>query len=276
MAATSAAETAAKPVPEDAVVLSVGDEKMTRAEFERFVAALPDQVRANASGPNKRKFAEQLIELKSLAYEARRRKLDESPEVKQRIQLQTENVLASDLYTKLNAGVNVDEAAERAYYDTHKDEFEEATARHILIRFKGSPVPLKEGAKDLTEEEALAKAKEVREKIAKGADFAEVAKTESDDASSGSNGGSLGTFARGRMVPVFEQAAFSLPIGQLSEPLKSQFGYHLIQVQDRKSKTFEEVKSQIEGRLKPEMARKAIEDVRKSVPSTIDEAYFGK
>lgn len=269
-------ETAAKPIPEDAVVLSVGDQKMTKAEFERFVAALPEQVRASASGPNKRKFAEQVVELKSLAYEARRRKLDESPEVKQRIELQTENVLASELFSKLNAGVKVDEAAGRAYYDSHKQEFEEATARHILIRFKGSPVPLKTGAKELTEEEALAKAKELREKIEKGADFAEIAKAESDDTGSGANGGSLGTFTRGRMVPVFEQAAFSLPVGQLSEPLKSQFGYHIIQVQDRKSKTFEDVKSQIEERLKPEMARKAVEDVRKSVPSMIDDAYFGK
>lgn len=270
-AASSPAASAADPV-----VISVGNEKMTKSQFEAFVAALPEQVRAGASGPNKHKFAEQLVEVKALAYEARRRKLDQSPEVKQRIALQTDSVLASEVYRLVSADVKVDDAAVHAYYDQHKAEYDQAKASHILIRFKGSSVPLKPGQKDLTEEEALAKAKDLREKILKGGDFAAIAKAESDDAGSGPNGGTLGSFGRGRMVPAFDQAAFSLPIGEVSEPVKSPFGYHVIKVEERGIKSFEEMKPQIETQLKPELAKKALEDVRKTVPTTIDEQYFGK
>lgn len=266
----------AADVAPTAVVLVVGDQKITRAQFEQLVAALPEQMRVAATGPNKRKFAEQFAEMKSLAYEAHRRKIDETPEFQQLATLQKDNLLASKLYESLNSSVKVDEAAERAYYDQHKGDFEEVKASHILIRFKGSPVPLKKDQKDLTEEEALAKAKEIREKLLKGGDFAALAKAESDDAGSGANGGSLGTFGHGRMVPQFEQEAFKLPVGQLSEPVKSQFGYHIIKVEERTEKKFEDVKGQIEARMKPEMARKAVEDVRKTVPVTIDDQYFGK
>lgn len=272
---------AAKPAPEvtaaaDPVVLTVGSEKMTKSQFETFVAALPDQLRAQANGPNKRKFAEQVVELKALAYEARRRKLDQSADVQQKIALQTDNVLASEVFRIVSAGVKVDDAALKAYYDQHKNDYQEVKASHILIRFKGSQVPLRAGQKELTEEEALAKAKEIREKLVKGGDFAAIAKTESDDAGSGANGGSLGTFGHGRMIPVFEQAAFTLPIGEISQPVKSQFGFHIIKVEERTSKSLDEVKPQIEGQLKPELARKAVEEVRKTVPSSIDDGYFGK
>lgn len=260
----------------DPVVLTVGGETMTKSQYEAFVASLPDQLRAQAVGPNKRKFAEQVIELKTLAYEARRRKLDQAPDVKEKIALQTDNVLASEVYKELNAGVKVDDTAVKAYYDQHQTEYQEAKASHILIRFKGSQVPLRPGQKDLTEEEALAKAKEIREKLVKGADFATTAKAESDDTGSGANGGSLGTFGHKQMIPVFEQAAFSLPIGQISEPVKSQFGYHIIKVEERKTKTLAEVKPQIEGQMKPDLTRKAVEELRKTVPSTIDDQYFGK
>jgi peptidyl-prolyl cis-trans isomerase C len=268
---TPAATSAPTSAPADPVVLTVGNEKMTKSQFEAFVAALPDQLRAMATGPNKRKFAEQLVDMKTLAYEGRRRKLDQSPEVKQKIALQTDNVLASEVLREV-----VDEAAVRQYYDQHKSEYEQAKASHILIRFKGSSVSLKTGQKDLTEEEALAKAKELRAKILAGGDFAAIAKVESDDTGSGANGGSLGSFGRGRMVPAFDQVAFSLPVGQLSEPVKSQFGYHIIKVEERTSKTFEEMKPQIEAQLKPELAKKAVEQLRKTIPTTIDEQYFGK
>ncbi len=249
---------------------------MTKSAFEAFIAALPEQLRVQASGPGKRKFAEQFAEMKSLALEARRRKLDQRPEVQERMALQVDNVLASEMFRIVNADLKLEDAAVQSYYDQHKSEYEQVTASHILIRSKGSTVPLKPGEKDLTDEEALAKAKDLREKLVKGADFATLAKAESDDTGSGANGGSLGTFGRGRMVAVFEQAAFSLPVGQISEPLKSQFGYHLIKVEERTSKGLAEVKPQIEAQLKPALARKAIDEVRKGIPVVIDDQYFGK
>lgn len=260
----------------DPVVITVGDERITKSEFERLIAALPDQARAQAQGPGKKKVAEQIAELKALAQEARKRGVDRKPETKQLIAFQTDNLLANSLYRDIAATAKPDEAADRAYYDQHKNEFEQVKASHILIRFKGSPVQLKPNQKDLTEEEALAKAQDLRKRLAAGEDFAKLATAESDDSTAAAKGGSLGSFSHGQMVPAFEQAAFSLPVRQISEPVKTQFGYHLIRVEGHEIQKFEDVQPVIEQRLKPEMARKAVDEIRKQTPVSLNESYFAK
>ena len=89
------------------------------------------------------------------------------------------------------------------------------------------------------------------------------------------NGGSLGTFSKGRMVPEFEQAAFSLPVGQLSEPIKTKFGYHIIRVDSKTEKSFDDVKADLEKQMKPQMAQQAVQDIRKQTQTTLDDNYFG-
>ncbi len=93
-------------------------------------------------------------------------------------------------------------------------------------------IPLQE-KKALSDAEALALAQELRQRILDGEDFGELAKLYSDDPGSAPNGGELGWAGRGRYVPEFEDVAFSLPVGEVSEPVKTQFGYHLIQVEER-------------------------------------------
>lgn len=261
-------------VPPDKVVLTIGDEKMTAGEFDQLVEALPEQVRVAARGPNKRQFAEQLVRIKIMSHEARKRKLDESPTVQRQFELQKENLLANVLFQEMTANVKVDEVTAQQYYEQHKSEYESVHARHILVRFKGSQLPLAAGKKELTDEEALAKTQEIRKKILAGEDFAALAKTDSDDVQTGAKGGDLGTFKHGQMVPEFEQAAFSLPVGQVSEPVKSKFGYHLIKVEQHETKTFQEVKPELEKKMGPELARNALENLQKQVPVTYDDAFF--
>jgi parvulin-like peptidyl-prolyl isomerase len=175
--------------------------------------------------------------------------------------------------------VSVTEADLRQYYDAHKNEYETVHARHILIRFQGSQVPVRPGEKDLSDAEALAKAQEIRKKIQDGADFATLAKAESDDAGSGANsGGELPAFKRGQMVQSFETAAFTMKAGELSEPVKSQFGYHIILVISHDTKSFDEVRANLETQLKPDAGNKAvnklIEDLQKSTPPVLDPVYF--
>jgi len=130
-----------------------------------------------------------------------------------------------------------DYASIRKYYEEHSGEFLQAQARHILVRFQGSHVPVRPNQPDRTEAEALARARELRQRIIGGEDFAAVARLESDDEGSGKGvapgGGDLGTFPRGTLMPAFEEAAFSLPIDQVSEPVKTSFGYHIIKVENR-------------------------------------------
>ena len=260
----------------DAVVLTIGSLQMTRAQFEVLLSALASNGHPAATPAAKRQVAEQYAELETMAQEARQRKLDQSPEVKQMIVIQGDSFLANTLAKRMSDDTHFTELDLRSYYDSHKNEFEEAQGSHILIRFKGSSVPLKPGQKDLTDEEALAKAKDLRAKILAGADFATVAKAESDDTGSGTKGGELGTFKHGQMVGAFDQAAFALPVGQVSEPVKTQFGYHLIKITSRNARSFEDAKAQIEKDLKPKLAKEAVEQLKARTPVVLNEGYFGK
>jgi peptidyl-prolyl cis-trans isomerase C len=258
----------------DSVVLTIGNQSMTRAQFEVLLSALSQNGRP-VSPADRRKVAEQYAELETMAQEARKRKLDESAEVKQMMSIQSDSYLANALAKRISDETHFTELDLRSYYDSNKGEFEEAKGGHILIRFKGSTVPLKAGEKDLTDAEALAKAQDIRKQLMAGADFATLAKAESDDAGSGAKGGDLGTFKHGQMVGPFDQAAFSVAVGEVSEPVKTQFGYHLIKITSRTAKSFDEAKPQIEKDLKPKMAKVSLEQIKDHTSVTLNESYFG-
>lgn len=272
--AAKPAETA-PAVPPDKVVLTVGDEKMTAGEFDQLIDALPEQVRVAARGPNRRQFAEQLVRIKVMSQEARKEKLDEKPTVQRQIELQRDNLLANVLFQEMAAKVKVDDATAHQYYEQHKAEYESLHARHILVRTKGTQPSPPGAKKELTDEEALAKAQEIRKKLLAGEDFATLAKAESDDTASGAKGGDLGLVRHNQMVAEFEHAAFSLPVGQISEPVKTQFGYHLIKVEQHETKSFDEVKPELEKKMTPELARAAVENLEKQVSVSLDETFFG-
>ena len=280
-AAPAATAAAANAVSADTVVLTIGTEKITKAEFEQIfqqvVSQMPPERRRAADSPQaKRQLAEQLAELKALAQEARRLKIDQTPEAKTQLAMRGDQLIAGMLFQQISKETKPSPADLQAYYDGHKNEWETVSARHILIRMKGSPVALKDGEKDLSDEEALAKAKDLRAKIAAGGDFAALAKAESDDVGSGANGGSLGEFTRGRMVPPFDEAAFTLKVNEVSEPVKTQFGYHIIQVTKHETKKMEDVKNEIADKVGPEMAQKSVEAIRDKASITFDQSYFGK
>lgn len=273
-APAAAASETADAVAKDAVVLTVGDQRFTREQFENLILALPPQLQAAARGPQKREFAQQIAELFAVAGEAEKRKLDAQPELRMRLKYQRDNVLAGYLYQRMVAEAHVDAAEVEKYYNENKNSFEEVTARHILVRFKGSQVPARKDVPELSEEEALKKATALKARLAAGEKFEELAKAESDDTGSGAGGGSLGTFGRGQMIPEFEQSAFTLPIGQVSEPVKTAFGYHLIFVESRKEKTLDEVKDEIAEQLKPMVAREQLKALTESKGVTLNETYF--
>src|SRR3984885_11620947 len=131
-----------------------------------------------------------------------------------------------------------------AYYNAHKDQYqvkEQAKVRHILI---AGPA----GSDAKTDAAAKAKAEDILKQIKSGGNFADLASKNSDDPGSKTQGGELGWLDPGKTVPEFDKAAFSLPVGQTSDLIKTQFGYHILQVEDKKTahlRPLEEVKAEI-------------------------------
>ena len=179
------------------------------------------------------------------------------------------------MFQNLQDKVKVDDAAIQKAYDEHKADYEMVKARHILIRVKDAPMPAPAGKPELSDADALAKAQAIRKRVAGGEDFAKVAMAESDDTGSGQQGGDLGEFKKGMMVPPFEQAAFAAKVGDITEPVKSPFGYHIIKVEGHTTKTLADVKDDISAKLKPDVARQTVEAMRKNGKVTIDDAFFG-
>jgi peptidyl-prolyl cis-trans isomerase C len=262
-------------VPPDKVILTVGDITITAQQFDEISDAVQDQYRAFVKGPGRKQFADQLAKVLTLAQEGKRRKLDEKSAYKSLAMYQSDQALANFTYQAMIKEAKLDDAALHAYYDAHKADYEQIHARHILIRMHGSTVPVKPGGKDLSDEEALAKAQELEKRIKAGEDFGKLAGAESDDAKSAINGGDVGTFGHGSMVPSFDEAAFKMTPGQVSEPVKSQFGYHIIKLESRDTKSFEAVKPEIEKKLGPDEAKKAMDALEKSTKTVYDPAFFG-
>ena len=166
--------------------------------------------------------------------------------------------------SRLLAQVQVAPEDVRTYYNEHQDQYrvpEEVKVSHILIK---TPSP---GADGKVDDKAVAEARnqadDVLKQLKAGAKFEDLAKKYSDDPGSGKQGGDLGWIGRGRTVPEFERAAFALPIGQLSDLVKSSYGFHIMRVSDKHQahvKTIDEVKDQIEPLIRQNKVSKLIDN----------------
>lgn len=166
--------------------------------------------------------------------------------------------LIADL-AQLRAKVALGDADLKSYYELNRESFksrESVRAQHILI-------PVSPTAGEAQTAAAKAKADALVAQLRGGADFAKLALENSEDPGSKNNGGDVGWFERGRMVPEFENAAFSIAIGEISEPVKTQFGFHILRVNEKRPegyKPFEEVRAELTERFADERARTMARD----------------
>jgi peptidyl-prolyl cis-trans isomerase C len=171
-------------------------------------------------------------------------KLGDTPEFAKRLQFNRNKLLMSALLDKTGKDALTDEAMHKVYDDAIKQmpAEEEVHARHILVRVPAGDDKASKAAED--------KIKAVIVRLKKGEDFAKVAAEVTEDPSGKANGGDLGFFTKEQMVPEFADVAFSLDKGKISEPVKTQFGWHVIKVEDKRQKpapSFDEVKPQLES-----------------------------
>lgn len=226
----------------DQVLARVNGQPITQKDLDIAAADLGDRLPAMADAQKRDYLLTFVIDLKIGAQAAEAAKIAESPDFSRRVAYFREKVLLDDYLTREVAKSVTPEAARKLYDETVKGltPEQEVRARHILV-------------------EAEDEAKKVAARVKGGEDFAKVAQEVSKDPGSGREGGDLGYFTADRMVKEFADAAFALTPGQISDPVKSQFGWHVIKVEDKRNKplpTFEEVKPQIDQYLE----RKAQQD----------------
>lgn len=171
---------------------------------------------------------------------------------------------------RIRSQMKIDEATVRAAYESSKEKYksgESVHAQHILIKAAGST--------PADDEAARKKAEDIVRQLRSGGDFAALATANSADPGSAARGGDLGFFEKGQMVPPFEQAAFALTVGQISDPVKTDYGYHIIKVVDKRPggyKSFEEVRSQLESQLLDERAKDQARELVLQVKARLDQS----
>ena len=225
--------------PPDTVVAIVNGKKVTRADVIASAQSLPAeyQSKIDAIFPA---LIDRLVDLTLLAEEGHKQNLQDDAEVKARIEQVTNQVIQEVLIRRHLQTMMTEDAIKARYakFVAEQPAQTEIRASHILVA---------------TEEEA----KDIIKQLEGGADFATVAKEKSTDPSAKQNGGDLGYFAAGDMVPEFSQAVFAMEKGESSKaPVKSQFGWHVIKVVDKRSKappTLEETHGHIEEMLSGEL-----------------------
>lgn len=229
----------------DKVIAKVDGVAITEGDLALALDDLGDRLPTQANAAQKRDYAiGYLIDLKIAANAAKAAKVNESAEFARRAAYFQDKVMVDELVAREAKKAVTPEAARKLFDDTLKTVTpeEEVRARHILV----------EGEED---------AKKIQARVTTGKeDFAKVAGETSKDPGSKVEGGDLGWFAKDRMVKEFAEAAFALKPGEVSQPVKSQFGWHVIRLEERRTKPlpkFEDVQKEIDTYL----ARKAQEDL---------------
>lgn len=263
---------AAPPVAADAVVMKVAGISLTKAEYEKLVIGFERAAGAPTTGPGPQseQSAKEVARLLAMVEEAKSRKLDQDPKIAALMRVRSYTILANALLAELVAEARKDEAGTRAMWASEKGQFFDVQVRQILVKHQGARSDKPEAkASSRTEAQAKALAQSLHRRLQGGADFAALAKASSEDESSRSKGGELPAFTRGAMVAEFEQAAFETPVGGISAPFKSAYGWHIVQVVERTPFAFERVRSNLEFAR----ARQKLEQIAASAVQ-LETAYF--
>ncbi len=243
------AQTPAPVSAADPVVARVNGEELHRSDVTRMVAQLPPQVQQMPLEMIYPAVIDQLVSGKLVAAAGYKDKLADSPEVKDEIKRAEERAVQRAFIQKEVKARITPKAYDDAYQAFLKQNppQEEVKAAHILV-----------------EKEDEAKA--IIAQLKKGGDFAKLAKEKSKDAAAAEQGGDLGYFTKDAMVEPFANAAFAMAKGEVSkEPVKTQFGYHIIKVEDKRTQpapTLDEVKPQLEQTLSKDIVTALVDELR--------------
>lgn len=245
------------------VLADVNGSTITTGDFNNELKNLPEYLKAMADTPQGRKeMLDTMVIRELILQQAAKEGVDKGPEIEEKLRdLKKRLIVEAYLKKKVETDSSVSDADLKKFYEQNIDKFkagEQIKASHILVK---------------SEKEA----KDLLAQVKGGASFEDLAKKHSVDASAG-KGGDLGWFGKGSMVPAFEKTALGLKEGQVSDVVKTDFGYHIIKLTGKRpagTRPFEEVKEQIKAALMPskqqEVFQKIKEDLKKGAKVTIKE-----
>ncbi|MEA2239605.1 MAG: peptidyl-prolyl cis-trans isomerase [Thermoanaerobaculia bacterium] len=257
---------------QDHVIMKVNDEAITESEFQAAFSQLPEEMKNQfSSEPGKQAFAEQLVRLKLLEQEGRKLGVEKDPKVAGQLAADRTSILAAATAQKLVPAPT--SAAIQKFYSENQKNFEAMELSHILIAYQGGGVPPRSGS-PLSQQDAMRKAMAIEQQLKKGADFAQVAKQTSDDASSAANGGNLGPFSPGMLPQEIESHIVQLQPGQISEPVPSRYGIHIFKAGARTAQPLEQVRQGISRRVQQQSTLDKVEVMRKAAKVDFDPKFF--
>ncbi|MCX8094065.1 MAG: peptidyl-prolyl cis-trans isomerase [Candidatus Goldbacteria bacterium] len=231
------------------IVAVIGKYTLTKEKLRIIKEYMQEKYDVKLDPDQETEFLEYLINRKLMALEAREKGYAERNDVKIKYEWDFDDIISHDFYKEnIEKKSKVSTAEARDYYNKNKSDFVEIKAQHILIKNK-----------DL--------ARNVYKKIMGGENFDDMAKKYSEDEVTKSAGGNLGYFTKGVMVKEFEDVAFSLGKDQVSEPVKTIYGYHIIKVLDRRPISFEESKDKIINMIQNKKLKNNFESMLKQLKS---------
>ncbi|MBC8063108.1 MAG: peptidylprolyl isomerase [Clostridiaceae bacterium] len=221
---------------ENKVLATINGREITQNDLNVNISRFPREKQSQFYNEEGRKqLLEQMISFELIYNEALENGVEEDEQYLAQLELAKKELLTQTAINNLLSEVKVSEDEVKDYYEVNKDMFvasETVTAKHILVDSKE-------------------KAVDIKAEIEGGKSFEEAAQ-EYSSCPSKAEGGNLGSFSKGQMVPEFEEAAFNLEIGVVSEAVETQFGFHLIKVEDKEegnAKSFDEVKDRISNNI---------------------------
>lgn len=228
------------------ILASVQGKTITEADIDAMILALGQKGAGYNNPQGRQAILEQVINRKLLLLDAEKNLYEYDPEFKEQLEQIKEEFLANFVITKTIEGIKVSDEEVKNEYEKNKEHFkagETVSASHILVDDED-------------------KATSLLEKIKNGEISFEDAARAHSNCPSKENGGNLGEFTRGQMVPEFDEACFNMKVGEISGPVKTQFGYHLIKLNsknDAKQMSFDDVKEGLRQKLIAEKQQNAYE-----------------
>lgn len=257
---------------EGRTIIEVNGETIDEFEFAAAVEALPERMKATVqSAAGRRALADELVRLKLLEQEARRLGVAGEADVARAIEMSTANILASAALRKLAEAEPPAEELQKIYNES-RSQYEAARTRQITIAYQGGAVPAMRGETP-DEKAAMEKARRAAQRLRAGESFETVARELSDDPMLSQSGGQM-VLRKGEIPPDVEKAVFNLQKGAISDPVRSDIGYHVFQLMEKETPTFDQLRPMLIRQARTQRVEQIVEQLKGKAKVTVNETFI--